>query len=85
MKALHQDPEIYARYGLEPAVDSDMLRSLGAFWPLSDASGPFLSLSVGPFLFGGSGNYVIDAEDIARHGPLSRSPNVRHGDTGNTR
>jgi hypothetical protein len=27
---------------------------------------------------------LADAEDIARHGPLSRSPNVRHGDTGDT-
>jgi hypothetical protein len=27
---------------------------------------------------------LADPEDIARHGPLSRSPNVRHGNTGDT-
>jgi hypothetical protein len=25
---------------------------------------------------------LVDAEDIARHGPLSQSPNVRHAKTG---
>jgi hypothetical protein len=27
---------------------------------------------------------LADPEDIARYGPLSRSPNVRHGNTGDT-
>ena len=27
---------------------------------------------------------LADAEDIARYGPLSRSPNVGHGDSGDT-
>jgi len=27
---------------------------------------------------------LADADDIARYGPLSRSPNVEHGDTGDT-
>jgi hypothetical protein len=27
---------------------------------------------------------LADPEDIARYGPLSQSPNVRHGNTGDT-